>query len=191
MPVITISKIADRTKTSSRGKKYKVVTVEGTKYGSEEEWSTDIFKNDTVVIDQLEEFGPGNIANFKFIKNGSFWDLKTIEEPTAELLKDIDSGEFNTKPKKTSNGSRKSTGGTTNSNKMSKDEWAAKDQATKESIARAVAIKLAMDNTKVGTASASIIKQAMDYIPFLMGEDEILFDKVQSPEDVLDPPMED
>ena len=73
---------------------------------------------------------------------------------------------------------------------MSKAEWAAKDVAKENSIARAVALKLAMENTKVGATPASIIKQAVKYIPFLLGNDEILFDVVKDPEDALDPPTE-
>jgi hypothetical protein len=96
------------------------------------------------------------------------------------------------KPKGGSGGGRKSTGGTTSkaSSTMSKEEWAAKDKATKESIARAVAIKLACDNTKVGTLPSVMVEQAVEYLPFLMGEDEILFDKVEDPEDALSPPTE-
>ena len=189
MPVITITKIADQTKTSAKGKKYKVVHVEGTKYGSEEEWSTDIFKNDTAVLDQLEDFGPGELANFKFKKNGNFWDLKTIEEPSEENLEYAANGPTQEHTsKKTTGGMGKPAG---NKPGMSKEEWAAKDQATKESIARAVAIKLACDNTKIGAPVAAIIKQAVKYIPFLMGEDEILFEGFKDPEDALDPPTED
>jgi hypothetical protein len=195
MPIITITKIADQTKTSAKGKKYKVVHVEGTKYGSEEEWSTDIFKNDTAVLDQLDDFGPGELANFKFKKNGNFWDLKTIEEPSEENLEYAADADNNYK-KSDSGGGRKSTGGkskkggSSTSSGLSKEEWAAKDRATKESIARAVAVKLAMDNTKEGAPVKTIIKQAVKYLPFLMGEDEILFDKVPNPEDALDPPTE-
>jgi len=86
MPVVTISKISDQTKTSAKGKKYKVTVVEGTKYGSEDAWETKIFKNQKDLLDQLEEFGPGETANFKFKKNGNFYDLYEISEPTEENL---------------------------------------------------------------------------------------------------------
>jgi hypothetical protein len=194
--IITISKIAERTKTSKAGKKYKVVEVTGNKWHTEEEWTTGIFKNMTDLLEMLEEFGPGDVANFKFDTSGKWPELMDIEEPTEEDLKHAVEQAENSdsyKPKGGSGGGRKSTGGASSkstSSSMSKEEWAAKDQATKESIARAVAVKLAMDNTKVGATPTSIIKMAVKFLPFLMGEDEILFDRVTDPEDALDPPTD-
>jgi len=60
--IITISKVAERTKTSKAGKKYKVVEVTGNKYITEEEWTTNIFKNKTDLLEMLDEFGPGDMA---------------------------------------------------------------------------------------------------------------------------------
>jgi hypothetical protein len=194
MPVIQISKIADRTKTSKNGKKYKVVTVEGTKYGSEEAWTTDIFKNKTDLLDMLEEFGPGDTANFKFVKDGNFYELNEISEPTEENLEyaasqnqEGNKGSNPPKKKSTTGGSRQSA----TSEKMSKAEWAKKDADTKSSIARAVALKLAMENTGLKTKTDVLVKMAAEYIPFLMGEDEILFEGFKDPEDALDPPTDD
>jgi hypothetical protein len=194
--IITISKIAERTKTSKAGKKYKVVEVTGNKWHTEEEWATGIFKNMTDLLEMLEEFGPGDVANFKFDTSGKWPELESITEPTQkELDHAVEQAENSDsyKPKGGSKGGRKSTGGTASkgSSTMSKEEWAAKDKATKESIARAVAVKLAMDNTKVGTFPSVVVEQAMEFLPFLMGEDEILFDKVEDPEDALNPPTED
>jgi len=192
--IITISKIAERTRTSKAGKKYKVVEVTGNKWHTEEEWTTNIFKNKTDLLEMLEEFGPGDVANFKFVKDGQWPELNEIVEPTkAELDNAVEQAENGGNYKKGGSGGRsmgkssKSTGGGSG---MSKEEWAAKDRKTQHSIARAVAIKLAMDNTKLGATPTSIIKQAVKYMPFLLGEDEILFDKVADPEDALDPPTE-
>lgn len=186
--IITISKIAEQTKTSKKGNKYKVVRVEGNKWASEEEWGTDIFKNATDLLDQLDEFGPGDVANFKYDTSGKWPELKTIEEPTTEELDKATETHENGGYKKDGGGRQMGKGG---GGTMSKEEWAAKDLKKEHSIARAVAIKLAMENTKVGATPASIIKQAVKYMPFLLGEDEILFDKVKSPEDALDPPEDD
>lgn len=193
--IITISKIAPRTKTSKAGKKYQVVEVTGNKWASEEEWKTDIFKNKTDLLDMLDEFGPGDVANFKFVKDGKWPDLNEICEPTKEELDKAqethDNGGY--KPSGGGRTSGKKAGGNAGgggSSSMSKAEWAAKDAAKENSIARAVSLKLAMENTKVGATPASIIKQAVKYMPFLLGEDEILFDKVKDPEDALDPPTE-
>lgn len=190
--IITISKIAERTKTSKAGKKYKVVEVTGNKWHTEEEWTTNIFKNKTDLLEMLDEFGPGDTANFKFDTSSKWPELMEIVEPTKEALDNaVEQAENGGNFKKGgSGGGRKTTGGKATSSTMSKQEWAAKDEATKQSIARAVAIKLAMDNTKLGATPASIIKQAVKYMPFLLGEDEILFDKMTDPEDALDPPME-
>jgi hypothetical protein len=193
--IITISKIAERTKTSKAGKKYKVVEVTGNKWHTEEEWTTSIFKNKTDLLEMLDEFGPGDTANFKFIKDGQWPDLNEIIEPTKEALDHaVEQAENGDNYKQEKSKGRKSTGGTASKSTgggMSKQEWADKDLATKESIARAVALKLAMDNTKVGASVSVITKMAVKYLPFLMGEDEILFDKVSSPEDALSPPVDD
>lgn len=191
--IITISKIAERTKTSKAGKKYKVVEVTGNKWHTEEEWTTNIFKNKTDLLEMLDEFGPGDTANFKFDTSSEWPELMEIVEPTKEALDHaVEQAENGGNFKKGgSGGGRKTTGGKATSSTMSKQEWAAKDEATKQSIARAVAIKLAMDNTKLGATPASIIKQAVKYMPFLLGEDEILFDKMTDPEDALNPPVED
>ena len=180
MPIIEISSVKEQTRTSGKGNKYKVVVVEGTKYGTNgEEWSTNIFKNQTDLLDMLDEFGPGEMANFKFKKNGKFWDLQTIEAPTEENL------EYAANPTPSSS---PNSGVKKSSNGMSKEEWAEKDRLTKESIARAVAVKLAMDNTKMGTKPDVIIKEAVEYLPYLLGVDDSYDNPFGDP---LDPPSVD
>jgi hypothetical protein len=195
--IITIASIKKVTKTSKAGNKYKVTAILGNKWKSEEEWGTDIpsFKNE--LIEQLEDFAVGDVANFKFDTSGRWPELEEICDATEEDLKKAEEaidnpykgGKGGGGGKKRSSG--KPSGGTSASSSMSKAEWAAKDLKKEHSIARAVALKLAMDNTKVGATPASIVKQAVKYMPFLLGEDEILFDKVADPEDSLDPPVED
>jgi hypothetical protein len=183
MPVIKISKIADRTKTSSRGKKYNVVEISGTKYGTDEEWSTNIFKNDTERLGMLEEFGPGDVANFKFTQNGNFWDLKEIVEPTEENL------EYASKEQgKPSGRASKATTGGKQSGGMSKEEWAEKDRLTNIRIAKAVALKAAVDVGKKTTKT--IIAMADELLPYLMDTSVASDSPLQDPEDALDPPTE-
>ena len=186
MPVIHIDKIADRTKTSAKGKKYKVVSVEGTKYGSDEPWTTDIFANKMELIDMLNEFGPGDTANFKFVKNGNFYDLSEIAEPTEENLKYAE--EHSNPTKQTTGGKSGSGGSTTKSSAMSKSEWAEKDRLTNIRIAKAVAIKLACDNTKVGTNMDALIDMAEELVPWLLDTD--INSMGADPEDALEPPTE-
>ena len=190
--IITITKIANRTRVSKANKEYKVVAVEGTKYGTNEVWKKDIFANKTELVDMLNEFAPGEVVNFKHKKDGrGFWDLISIDTPTPEELdKAVNPPQDGPPPRRPATSGRGgSSGPKPKAGGMSKAEWAAKDAATKESIARAVAIKLAMDNTKVGTKADALIDHAMEFLPFLMGEDERLFD-APSPESALEPPVE-
>ena len=190
MPVITISKIADRTKTSAKGKKYKVVSVEGTKYGSDETWTTDIFANKNELLDMLNEFGPGDTANFKFVKNGNFYDLTEIVEPTEENL---EYAAENSSPRKSTGGKPASSGGGGGGAKagtMSKGEWAEKDRLTNIRIAKAVAIKLACDNTKAGTNIDALIEMAEELVPWLL-DTNIAQPEPKGNDDPLDPPVED
>jgi hypothetical protein len=169
MPVVKIESIKDRTRTSKKGKKYKVVEVQGTKYGTDENWSTDIFKNQEDLLESLEEFGPGELVNFKFTKNGNFYDLTELSEPDAEMLEKIDAGEFDA-PKKTTGGTRKGGGST-----MSKEEWAEKDRLTNIRIAKAVALKAAIDMGKKTTKT--ILAQAEEFLPYLLTtDDDVPFD---------------
>ena len=184
MPVIKIDKIADRTKTSKKGKKYKVVSVEGTKYGSDEPWTTDIFANKNELLDMLNEFGPGDTANFKFVKSGNFYDLTEIVEPTEENLEYA--ADHVNPTKKTTGGAKTSTGGG-GGGSMSKGEWAEKDRLTNIRISKAVAIKLACDNTKIGTGVEALIKMAEELVPWLLDTD---INSLGAPEDALDPPTE-
>ena len=197
--IITITSIKKATKTSKAGNKYKVTSILGNKWASEEEWGTDIPSFKEELTESLADFAVGDVANFKFDTSGRWPELEEILDATEEDLEKAqeavdnpyDGGKKGGGGKKSTSGKSKSgAGGAGGSSSMSKAEWAAKDVKTENSIARAVALKLAMENTKVGATPASIIKQAVKYIPFLLGEDEILFDAVKDPEDSLDPPTE-
>jgi hypothetical protein len=183
--IITLSSIKERTRTSKKGKKYKVVEVIGNKWGSNEEWSTDIFKNKNDLLEELDEFGPGDVANFKFNTNGQWPELEEIVEPSKADLEKAEEAAQKPAPQRGMGRPKGGGGG------LTKEEWAAKDAKKEASIARAVAIKLAVENTKVGTKADVLIKHAIEFMPFLLGEDEALFDAPASPEDALDPPVDE
>lgn len=160
MPVIKISSIKEKTRTSQKGKKYKVVEVQGTKYGTNDEWSTDIFKNNTDVIEQLDEFGPGEMANFQFKKNGNFYDLVGVVEPSEDNL------EYAKKnADKPVGGKPKGGGG------MSKEEWAEKDRKVKIGMAIHNSLKFAVMNTKVNEKPEKIVEMAKEFLPYLTLEE--------------------
>lgn len=193
MPVITISSIKDQTKTSKKGAKYKVTVLEGTKLGTEDHWSTDIFKNNTKVLEDLDEFGPGEVVNVKFKKSGDFFDIVAIEEPTEENLEYAKREASDVS--KSTGGAKKSFGGKKSSG-MSKEEWAEKDRLTNIRISKAVALKAAIDNTKVGTKAKTIMAMADELLPYLLNEKvptkkdktaKESIDEVFSDDDGLDP----
>lgn len=189
MPVVTISSIKDVTRISQKGKKYKVVEVKGTKYGTDnEEWSTDIFKNKTDLIDSLDDFAPGETVNFKFQKNGNFYDLTDIAEPTEENL------EFAKKA------ASSETGGPANSGGKSKGGW---NGRTGEAYDRSSSIYLAMDiATENKTAKGKIkvedlIEMAEDIFEYIHNGDNVYaapeVDTDDAPfdgDDPLDPPVD-
>jgi len=185
--IITISSIKEKTKTSNKGKKYKVVEVVGNKWATDEEWTTNIFKNKTEILAMLDEFAPGDVANFKFDTSGKFPELATIEEPTKENLEYAEEQVANpTSQKKTTGGTG---GGKSGGSAMSKGEWAEKDRLTNIRIAKAVALKAAIDNRKEGTALKTIIKMAEEIVPWLLDTD--INGMGSDPEDALDPPVDD
>ena len=192
--IITISSIKEKTKTSAKGKKYKVVEVVGTKWATEEEWSTAIFKNKTELLAMLEEFAPGDVANFKFDTSGKFPELSTIEEPTKENLEFAEEkveNPYQGRQKKTTGGTggAKSGGSGGGASAMSKGEWAEKDRLTNIRIAKAVALKAAIDNKKEGTALKTLIKMAEEIVPWLLDTD--INGMGSDPEDALSPPTDE
>lgn len=182
MGIIRIDSIKDESRVSKQGKKYNVTCVRGTYYGSDDEWQQDIFKNDKKMLRKLEEFGKGDVANFVYEKNGTYFDLVDIREPEAEYLSKIDNGEVETgKPKKKyEKQTAKSTG---NSNSMSKEEWAEKDRLTNIRIAKAVALKAAIDAGK--KTVKTIIPFAEELLPWLLDPEIAIVGDLDDP---LDPP---
>ena len=189
MSVIRIESIYDEQRVAKSGKKYGVTVVTGTRYGTDEKWEQPIFSNNKKILQQLAEFGKGDVANFKYEENGKFHDLVTIEVPSKELISKIDTGEVSTASKGGGGGKRSSNVSNTGSDKMSKGEWAEKDRLTIIRIAKAVALKAAVDNTKLGITPSALISMAEELIPWLM--DTSITSNIDTGEDALSPPIED
>jgi hypothetical protein len=191
MSVIRINSIYEETRTSKAGKKYGVTVVTGTKYGTDDDWEQPIFSNNKKMLRQLEEFGKGDVANFRYEKNDrGYNDLVAVETPNKELIAKIDSGEVTTFSK--GGGGGKSSSNVSNgggSDKMSKAEWAEKDRLTNIRISKAVALKVAADNAKTGTIPTALITFAEELMPWLLdtGNDGAV---TVDPEDALSPPVE-
>jgi hypothetical protein len=71
---------------------------------------------------------------------------------------------------------------------MSKEEWAAKNEVDRIRIAKSVALKAAVENTKVGTKSLEIIAMANDFMPFLTNDKIEPDAMLDAGEDGLDAP---
>lgn len=177
MPVIKVESIGKVQKGKAR-----LTEVTGTKIDGSGDWKGSFYSSDTQLQEELSEFGKGDTVNVRMEKNArGYWDVKHFEEADADLIEKI-KGKGSGSPKQYGGGSQSHV--VAKSGGMSKEEWAAKDKATKESIARAVAVKLANDNTKLGTKTSAIIDMATEFLPFLLDEEEDL----NADADPLDPP---
>jgi len=165
------------------GDVWKAYTMYGSKIEDGTEWkSGNIFDNkfNTDIIKKLRRLEAGDKVDVKHTKNGKFWNVSDIVPLSEE-----EAVPYEGNPTKKSSGGTRSqgagAGGT--SDKMSKAEWAAKDRATKESIARAVALKVANDNTKVGSTANAIMKNAKEFLPYLLDEEDFAGDAQEDPLD--------
>ena len=154
--------------------------VEGTRIDNGDEWSKKFFANNRELRTQLDDFGVGDNVDVQMVQDGKFWNIAAFNEIDPALVEQIagqgnkyDGGGGKPDGSPSTGPSVRSTataGPSGSSDKMSKAEWAEKDKQTKLAIARAVAIKLAMDNTKVGTKPDTVIEEAFAYLPYLLGE---------------------
>jgi hypothetical protein len=162
--------------------KGRFVQINGERLDSGEECTFKFFASDTKLANELEEYGAGEYINVKMAKNkNDFWDVTGFDTPDRDLIESV-KGKGREKP---SEGWDKAKGGSKmgKSSSLSKEEWAAKDRKTAESIARAVSLKVANDNTKVGTTPKSIVVMAKEFESYLLGEDT-----KSDGSDPLDPP---
>jgi hypothetical protein len=176
MPVIKISSIKDLTRTSAKGKKYKVTEVIGEKYGTGDEWKTDIFKNNTEVLEQLEEFGVGETANFEFKKNGNFYDLVAITTPSEENL------EYAKKNASAPSGGPAKGGGYSNK------KW---DGRTGAAYDRSASVYLAFDILKSAETEANLRKKGSEgLMKEVIEMADILNDYIHDGDNVFEAPEE-
>lgn len=166
--------------------------IEGTRIDNGAEWSKKFFADNKELMFQLEEFGVGDIINVKVQqgKNPMHWNIigfYAVDEEYANKIKGTGAPTGNPTAKRRSSSPSPSPSKSSSSG-MSKEEWAEKDRATQVRIAKAVAIKLACDNSKVGTAPEKLIEEANAYIPWLLDSS----DPVPSVtgDDPLDPPVD-
>jgi hypothetical protein len=159
------------------------VKVCGTKIEDGSAWkSAGIFDSDDNFKDAVEELRstdagtPVNIVHKQ--KPGTrFWDIIDIQigDEVAENPQ--------TYAPTTGPSNAPARAGTTGGNdKMTKEEWAAKDRLKAENIARSAALKQANANTEVGADVGTLITMAREMLPFLLGD--------EGKSDPLDPPKE-
>ena len=86
MSVIRIESIYDEQRTAKSGKKYGVTVVTGTRYGTDEKWEQPIFSNNKKILQQLAEFGKGDVANFKYEENGKFHQLFFVKRAHGQYI---------------------------------------------------------------------------------------------------------
>ena len=185
MPIITLKSLKDVTRTSAKGKKYKALEVVGTNVVDNQQWSTDIFKSQTDIVEKFDDFGAGETVNIRFQKNGTFWDVVDVTEASEEEIKQIKS---------------KPTGGPSSGGKGG---W---NGRTGDAYDRSASIYLAYDMIKGTTTEASLRKMdvfdllantieiAEDVFSYIhdgktpMGSDESPF--VEDDDDPLEPPVD-
>jgi hypothetical protein len=171
--------------------------IEGVRIDSGEPWGKKFFANNRKLADELAEFGVGDNVNVKMVQEGKHWNIAAFTEVSEAMIEKVKAGgggykggDAAAKPAgggyKASAGGGKAKGG----DNMSKAEWAAKDLATKTSIARAVALKCAIDfvGGKAKMTEGKLVESAKAFMPFLMDEK---FDESPSVggDDGLEPPV--
>lgn len=160
--------------------KFDAKQIEGTRIDNGEPWGKKFFANNRKLADELAEFGVGDNVNVKMVQEGKHWNIAGFTEVSEAMIEKVKAGgggykggDTNTKPAaggytKASTGGGKAKGG----DSMSKAEWAAKDRATKVSIARAVALKCAIDfiGGKAKMDEDKLVASAAKFMPFLLDE---------------------
>jgi hypothetical protein len=159
---------------------YDAIEVTGKQLDNGKTWSKSFFANNGKLVDALEEFGVGEEINVVMEKKGKFWNIKDFKEMTPSDYDQLEGKSTGS----TSKGGGKS-GATAKSNAMSKEEWAEKDRKTAARIARAVALKAAVDNLKEGATVKAITKRADELLEYLENDSPFKED------DALDPPADD
>jgi hypothetical protein len=167
----------------SNGKVWIAYKIIGIKLEDGKEWeSTNIFDNpyNADILEELRGLEAGEKVAVKHTKNKQgYWTVsglgKVSENPSRPA-----SGAGGS-----SGSSSKKKGGDT----MTKEEWAKKNEVDRIRIAKSVALKAAVENTKIGADPDAVLKVAIKFMPFLTDDmlgDEVPFD--MGGEDGLDAP---
>jgi len=150
-----------------------------------DDWrSTNIFDQESTktVLGKLFDLKAGDKVNVKHEKTRGGWSITDIVPITDEDV-------YTTRKKSaggrgTANGAKSQSGGDT----MSKAEWAEKNRTDRLSIAKSVALKAAVENTKLGTPAGSLIEMADELVPWLIDVEGYKVVVKDDGSDPLDPP---
>lgn len=163
--------------------------IVGNKIEDGTEWRKSFFANNRKLGNELEEFGVGDNCNVKMKqneKNPKFWDIIGFEEVSEAMLEKVRAGGGGYKA--TSAGVTKSgevseamlkkvmAGGggyKAKTSSLTKEEWAAKEAKKSAEIARAVALKAAIDfvGGKAKMTEEKLVESAKKFMPFLLGNE--------------------
>jgi len=163
---------------------YDAIEVTGKRLDNGKTWSKPFFANNSDLENKLNDFTVGedvNVVMEQGKKNPKFWnivDFKEVSEDEREMAKTP--YDPSSSGKKTGSGTSKRSGG---DDKMSKAEWAEKDRLTNIRIAKAVALKAAVDAGK--STPKAIMDMADKLIPYLMDTNLLIAGKDGDP---LSPP---
>lgn len=164
----------------SKGKVWTAFKIIGTKLDDGSDWeSTNIFDNqyNKELLGKLEALEPGEKYAIRHKKNQQgYW---TVTDVDAEVS--VDAPKYRTGGKPSGSSTKKRNG-----DSMTKEEWAAKNEVDRIRIAKSVALKAAVKNTKVGHNPEEIVKMAQAFMPFLT--DDKLEGAFDGGEDGLEPP---
>lgn len=165
------------------GKVWTAFKIHGVKLEDGSDWSsTNIFDNqyNEELLGKLEELEAGEKYAILHKKNDQgYWTVSGV----GEVSEDKPSGPpKNMRGKGTKSGTGK--GGDT----MSKEEWAAKNEVDRIRIAKSVALKAAVENTKVGHNPEGVVEMAQAFMPFLTDDALPLDIPFDVGEDGLDAP---
>lgn len=168
------------------GGKFPGKEIEGTRIDNGERWGKNFFADKRDLRNQLDEFGIGDVLNIKMVQDGKYWNIESITEASEALIQKAqeygakDNGGGGNKPAKTY------FAGTAETATMGKPS------NTEASIARAVALKIAVSHLggKAKMTEEKIIASAKKYLPYLLDEKEKV-DESAFVEDALTPPTVD
>lgn len=118
-----------------------------------------ILKFDKGLVSAFQnDVAPGDVCNITFEENDKgFMNIVAVKKHDG--------------PAPSSSGSGKGSTGSHASGKLTNEEWAEIREDKAKAIARAVALKAAVDNTKVGAKAETLIAMAEELVPYLLGED--------------------